>query len=261
MKNKYIGLWLLLSVAFLVVLLLAFVNDITIGGYTLKKAPFEDALFGKRESKKDMEAKADSVRMLAQEGNKQKVDSAPQTFLIFGDSMTLNLALRLAQYARQNGHKMHAINWDSSSTIVWANSDTLDVYIKKFEPTYIFISLGANELYLNKPEVRKPQIEKIVEKIGDIPFVWIGPPNWKEDTGFNDLLESILPVGCFFRSAGMDFERKADHIHPTRKSSALWMDSVMRWIPKSAHPILAEIPSDTIGKVDPNVIYLKPKHK
>ena len=45
-----------------------------------------------------------------------RTDSLPQNLFIFGDSMTFNLALRLAQYARQNGHVIHSVNWDSSNT-------------------------------------------------------------------------------------------------------------------------------------------------
>lgn len=259
MKSHYASLWLLLALALIVILTVAFAGDISLGGYTLKKAPFEEMLLSEENSDSILTAeKADS---LLAENHKVKTDSSAQSLLIIGDSMTLNLALRLAQYARHNGHTVNAVNWDSSSTVVWAASDTLQYYIREFHPTYIFIALGSNELFLRMPEVRRPQVEQILKKIGDIPFVWIGPPNWQKDSGFNDMLEKMLPRGTFFRSEGMKFERKADHIHPTRKSSALWMDSIMRWMPKSAHPILADTPPDTIGKCKPNVIYLKPKHK
>ena len=104
-------------------------------------------------------------------------------------------------------------------------------------------------------------MEEIISKIGNIPYVWIGPPNWKEDAGINDMIQSVCAPGAFFRTKGMTFKRKKDGVHPTREASALWIDSVARWMPKSAHPILMNYPSDSIGKVNPNVIFLKALNK
>ena len=155
----------------------------------------------------------------------------------------------------------HTVNWDSSNTKIWAEYDTLKNCINRYKPTQIFISLGSNELYFKNPKSRLPYIQKILEVIDTIPYVWIGPPNWKEDTGMNDLLEHTCKPKSFFRSEGMHFERKADKIHPTRQSSALWMDSIMRWLPKSSHPFIMETPSDSIKKSNPNVVFLKALNK
>lgn len=260
MKSGYFGIWILLSVALLVILAVSLTDDITIGSYTLKKAPIAEAILSPK-SADDSASVAEKDSALVARQKKVEVDSALQRLLIIGDSMTHNLALRLAAYAEANGHEIKAINWDSSSTITWSESDTLDYYIREFHPTMVFISLGANELYLTKPEVRKPNIEKIIEKIGSIPYVWIGPPNWKEDTGFNDMLAATLKPGTFFRSAGMHFDRKADKIHPTHDSSALWMDSVVRWMYHSAHPIVLNLPPDSVKDGNPHISFLKAKHK
>ena len=120
---------------------------------------------------------------------------------------------------------------------------------------------GSNEPYLKKPDIRRPEVKKILEVIDTIPYVWIGPPNWTEDSGINDMIESMCRPGSFFRSAGMEFKRKADHVHPTRESSSLWVDSIMRWLPKSAHPFRADVPSDSIGKCNPNIVFLKALNK
>lgn len=169
--------------------------------------------------------------------------------------------MRLAQYAKQNGHTIHSVNWDSSNTKIWAEHDTLAYYIEKYHPTQIFISLGSNELYYKDPESRAPYVKKILEVIDTIPYVWIGPPNWKEDTGINDMLQRICKKRSFFRSAGMQFKRKKDNIHPTRESSAMWVDSIMRWLPESSHPFMADMPSDSIGKSNPNIVFLKALNK
>lgn len=257
MKSDYTSLWLLLTGALIVVMTVSFSDDIDIAGLEVKKAPFAETLLPEDV---DMEpehlAFLDSVTELPAQ-KQVEVDSVPKTILLFGDSMTLNLAHRLSKYAWQNGHNLHSINWDSSNTKIWAETDTLSHYIEKFKPDYIFISLGSNEVYFKNPDKRMPYVKKILAKIGDIPYVWIGPPNWNEDTKINDMLESTCAPGSFFRSQGMSFKRKKDNIHPTRESSAQWMDSIMRWLPKSAHPILANLPSDTLKNVPNKVIFLK----
>lgn len=276
-RFKYARLWLLLAVALAVVSFLSFVEDQKIGGWTVKKAPIAESLLRQKTEKDgmvidygvstniaDADGAGDGKVMSLSQNSISKtmpVDTLPQKIFIFGDSMTFNLALRLAQYARQNGHTIHSVNWDSSNTKIWADHDTLSYYLDKIKPTQIFISLGSNELYFRNPETRAPYVRKILEVIDTLPYVWIGPPNWKEDTGINDMLAKMCRPGAFFRSEGMEFKRKSDHIHPTRQSSADWVDSIMRWLPKSSHPFIAQVPSDSIGKVNPNIVFLKALNK
>lgn len=259
MKSHYSGLWLIVAVSLIVFLVISFVDDISVGGWTIKKAPFSENLLAKEDSVgRKSDFCADS---LAGKVIEAKTDSVPKSILIFGDSMTLNLALRLAQYAKQNGHTLHSVNWDSSNTKIWADCDTLRHFIREFDVDYVFISLGSNELYFKNPESRLPYIKRVLEMIDTIPYVWVGPPNWQKDSGINDLLERTCRSGSFFRTDGMELARKKDHIHPTRAASALWVDSIMRWMPKSAHPILADFPSDSIGRANANVTFLKALNK
>lgn len=258
MKFNYIGIWSLLAATLAIFLLFSFDDsEPSIGSWQPKKAPFRETLLAE-----NADGAAEPVIELAEvEEEVCKTDSTPQSILLFGDSMTLNLAYRIAAYAKQNGHEFHAVNWDSSNTKIWSECDTLPKYIRKYHPTHIFIALGSNELYLPKPEKRLPNIRKIVEMCGDIPFTWIGPPSLKMDGGLNDVLAKNLPKGTFYRSSHLTLKRRKDHIHPTREASAVWIDSVMNWLPQSAHPFLAEIPSDTIGKVNPNTTLLKALNK
>ena len=259
MKSHYSGLWLIVAVSLIGFLVISFVDDISVGGWTIKKAPFSENLLAKEDSvDRNSDLFADS---LAGKVIEAKTDSVPKSILIFGDSMTLNLALRLAQYAKQNGHTLHSVNWDSSNTKIWADCDTLRHFIREFDVDYVFISLGSNELYFKNPESRLPYIKRVLEMIDTIPYVWIGPPNWQKDSGINDLLERTCRSGSFFRTDGMELARKKGHIHPTRAASALWVDSIMRWMPKSAHPILADFPSDSIGRANANVTFLKALNK
>lgn len=259
-KNKYVALWLLLALALVGFITFSFVEDFKIGEWQPKKGSFRDLLTEK--DKEDLPIAADSLSLDTEIiSTAIKTDSLPQNIFIFGDSMTFNLALRLAQYAKKNGHTIHSVNWDSSNTKIWAEHDTLSYYLKLYRPTQVFISLGSNEMYFKDPSSRLPYVKKILEVIDTIPYVWIGPPNWKEDTGINDMIERACKSGSFFRSAGMEFKRKKDNIHPTREASALWVDSIMRWIPKSSHPFIVEVPGDSIGKANPNIIFLKALNK
>lgn len=241
--KKYIGLWLILFLGLAAVVAIAFIDDIKIGELTLKKAPIKDYLL----TEVDTATAIDSVKNLEAEADgPAELDTTPQNFLIIGDSMTWNLALRLAEYAEANGHDIHTVNWDSSSTKTWGDCDTLRHFINKFNPSYVFVSLGANEIFLKDASSRKKCVESILAQIGDRPYVWIGPPNWKEGEGVNDMIESMCVPGSFFRTAGMKFQLRKDGIHPTEKASALWLDSVARWIPQSAHPIVMNLPPDTL---------------
>lgn len=262
MKSHYASLWLLITTALAVIVAASFADEFSVGNWSPKKAPITELIFPDTIQTGQYDYMlADSIPALEEEQPLVILDTLPKTILLFGDSMTLNLAIRLARYSQQNGHQLYAVNWDSSNTKIWAETDTLNYYLHKFNPNYIFISLGSNEVYFKNPGTRMPYVKKILSCIGDIPYVWIGPPNWNEDTGINDMLEATCKKGSFFRSAGMDFKRKKDKIHPTREASALWIDSIMRWMPKSAHPILAEVPSDTLKNSPNNVIFLKPYNK
>ena len=232
MFKNYSGLWLLLATALAVIFVVAFSDDIVIGNYTVKKAPFDKTLLASESEDLPVDSLIVQRDTVAQV--KVETDSLPQSLFIFGDSMTWNLALRLAQYAKANGHTIHAVNWDSSNTKIWADYDTLANQIARYKPTQIFISLGSNELYFKDPRARLPYIRKILEVIDTIPYVWIGPPNWQKDSGINDLLEATCKPGSFFRSEGM---------------------------PKSAHPFVANVPSDSIGKINPNIVFLKALNK
>ncbi len=177
-------------------------------------------------------------------------DTTKQTVLFIGDSMLEGLSPRLADYCAANGHTLYSVIWYSSTSAVWGQSDKLRHYIARIKPSYIFVSLGANELFVKDiKEKRRKFVQSIITDIGDIPYVWIGPPNWKPDTGINELVASVAAPGCFFKSEGMHFDRSSDGAHPTRKSAALWLDSIARWMPlHCAHPIRLNDPGDIKGK-------------
>lgn len=258
---------MLLASALLVIAIISFADDISFFGIKLKKSPIAETLSKKYLTSEEQHQEEIEKKVALEEKAKPQenpVDTTPQVILFFGDSMTQNLALRASAYARQNGHKIHTVNWDSSGTRIWSQSDTLDHYIERFHPTFVFISLGSNELYIRHLDKYREYVKTILSKIGDIPYVWVGPPNWKPDEGINDMLQSETAPGTFFRSAGIEMARKRDQIHPTRDAAAIWFDSIARWMPRSAHPIRLETPSDSISRTSrlshTNIIYLKAQH-
>jgi len=196
---------------------------------------------------------ADSLRRLKEQdsisqANKPirvaKPDLSKFRVLILGDSMLEWLAKRLCDYTMENGYDLSSIVWYSSSTKLWATTDTLDYFLDRIQPDYVILCLGANELFVRDLPKREKYITTIMEKLGSRPFFWIGPPNWKKDTGINDLICSKVGKGRFFDSRNLELERAEDNMHPTRYAAAKWMDTIAVWMnsPEAAHPLLMNRP-------------------
>ena len=174
--------------------------------------------------------------------------------------MVEGLRYRLSQYAVANGHTMQCVIWYSSSSKYWAKSDTLTHFIKKFDPTYIFLCMGANELFVRNLEERDAAVGEIIREIGDLPFIWIGPPNWKPDTGINDILLAHCGKKRYYPSLRLKYERAKDGAHPVLKSYNMWADSVSTWLrDSSAHPIRWEIPEKDTPKTHGVTLLSPPK--
>ena len=78
--------------------------------------------------------------------------------------------------------------------------------MKTYKPDFVFICLGGNELFIKDIKKKRTKyVQKMVADIGSTPFVWIGPPNWKEDTGINDMIHSVVGDERFFLSKAFAF--------------------------------------------------------
>ena len=267
MNKPYWGLWSLLLVALVFFAAMSFLPDgIRIGGLEIKiptlGQDIQESVTDTVSQKADTVVDADGRLPNGHhpKGWRAPVDTTAKTILFFGDSMLEGLAPRLAAYCDKSGHKLIEVIWYSSSTLCWSQSARLTELINTYHPNYIMVCLGANELYV--PDIkrtRRPHLKNILAEIGNIPYLWIGPPNWVEDTGINDLLAQEIDEGCFYLSANDHFERSRDGAHPTRASAHLWMDRVIKWMgSKAAYPIRLNAPSQTTSRASRIVIYQPP---
>lgn len=283
MHESYKGFWSLLAVAFIAFFVAsAFDGRLSLGGHTLKTTDMCDAVLGHHEPDNtpdpisvvatptpavvatkppgatqpgNLEVAAATPETPAVNGSPATItpaplDTVPKTILFIGDSMLEGLSPRLAAYCNASGHKLYTVIWYSSTSERWGQSDKLASYIRRINPDYIFICLGANELFVSDiVKKRTGYVRKILADIGTIPYIWIGPPNWKPDTGINSIIAANASPGCYFKSDGMHFERKRDGAHPTSASAAKWLDSVVRWMPAhAARPIRLENPGPGSGR-------------
>ncbi|MCH5225809.1 MAG: hypothetical protein J1D77_07390 [Muribaculaceae bacterium] len=255
-----LSLWLLLMAALAIFVGVSFIkDDINIGGYNLTKARFPETLLAKEEG---MAQRPDTLladTLKAQEPIVVEPDTTVHNILIFGDSMTHNLAMSISKYGTKNHYKVTGVTWESSSIPGWSNSGKIQTYIDQTNPDFVIISLGSNEMELRHFDRRIPDVKKIIDQVGDIPFIWVGPPLWKEDKGVYEMLQSILPAGTLFRiGTDVEIQRGPDHVHPTRRGADAWTDTLMRWIRTSPHPILTELPDSGTSTKGHKFIYLHP---
>ena len=224
-------------------------RPVAIAGLELRKSPIVTAVVGEADRAEaalplrwDLPMAGPSPRDVAAVA--RAVDERPQRILLFGDSMIDELMLRLADYCLESGHTLQPAVWYGAGTVHWATDDKLKQLLRSFRPTYVLVVLGANELTARNAKEHEIAVRRIVSTLGEIPFVWIGPPNWQDDTGINDVIARTAGPGRFFRSADLDLARKRDGIHPTRDASAAWMDSVARYIQEEgAYPIVMKVPT------------------
>ena len=169
-----------------------------------------------------------------------ELDTCGKRILFFGDSMIEGLAMRFADYADENGHKLYSVCWYGSSTLGWAsNLDTLQSFLNWSQADYVVVSLGGNELRVKDLEARSQNIRKIQDALKDRPTVWIAPPRWIKNPTITGVIRETVGEKRYFDSTRLKFNRGSDNMHPTFGSASRWMDSIAVWLssPQTAHPI------------------------
>lgn len=195
------------------------------------------------------------------ETKKRQVDSTHQRILLIGDSMLEQLRKAMYDYCLANGDELQAVIWYSSQSQWYGSTDTLKYFIKKYKPTYVFLVLGANELFVADIKTKRAQfVKNIVNTFGDLPFVWVGPPNWKKDTGINDLIWQYAGFDRYYPTYEIsldnpNFKRFKDGAHPLTESAYFWMDELAKWVvEESRYPILLNKPTTKAKNLPPTVI-------
>lgn len=185
-------------------------------------------------------------------------DSIGVRFLLIGDSMNEFLRLRLNDYCMANGHTMECVIWYGATTKQYGTCDTIAYFIRKFHPTYILLTIGSNELFVRDIiKNRTPYVQHIIEQLGNVPYVWVGPPNWKDDTGINELIISHVGPSRYFESKRLTFTRCKDGAHPVKSSALKWMDSIATYIATDASVPVAMNPPETYSNKTPHTTILQ----
>ncbi len=198
-------------------------------GWTLSKLDLRASHVPSQEGTRDSVAPCTITPPL--EGAREAFpDTILQRILFFGDSMAEGLVRRMADYAQENGHQLSRVVWYNSTTQLWATSDTLRHYIRKYHPTFFMVCIGGNEQFLKRPQEREIHIRKLMDMMEGKPFVWIGIPTWKGDTGFNNMVQQCVGAERYFDSRRLTLKRCSDHVHPTFGAASLWMDSIAAWM-------------------------------
>lgn len=157
------------------------------------------------------------------------VSLSGKTVMLIGDSMAEGLGWFLSAKVAGAGGRFVIDSRDSSTIPGWEN-ELLKEALDRDKPDILFISLGSNELFAQKPDqTRAPLIRQMKKDIGDIPAYWIGPPSWKPDNGLVRVIEQNFQPGHFYDSNGLKVPRRGDGAHPTREGFETWANLVWDW--------------------------------
>ncbi len=147
-----------------------------------------------------------------------------------GDSMVPLVGFYLRPAVKANGGMYWIDSEESTSTLSWDNDRALQKAMYKYDPQLIIISLGSNELFDPKPQRRAAAIRGLVKDTRGRTCLWIGPPAWKKDTGFIEVLKANLGHCRFFDSVAMKLPRMPDGRHPSWTGGHRWAVAVWKML-------------------------------
>jgi hypothetical protein len=155
-----------------------------------------------------------------------------------GDSFAAALGIELGKRLRAAGVRTSLEYKTASYVPTWAFSPDLPKMIASYEPDLVLITLGANELEIADPAQRAGAVQRLVQKLGDRPCVWILPPLWKPDTGLMQVIkDNARPCKVLDSSTLVkDLPRGPDNIHPNTQGREAWAEAVFQWLKKSRAP-------------------------
>jgi hypothetical protein len=155
-----------------------------------------------------------------------------------GDSFAAALGIPLGKRLKEAGMR-YVLEYQTASYVpTWAFGEDLPKFIGRYNPDFVIVTLGANEIEIPNPEQRAGAVKRLVKELGDRPCLWILPPLWKKDTGFMKVIaDNAAPCRCLDSTVLMgDLPRKRDKIHPSDEGRERWADAVMTWLAREREP-------------------------
>jgi lysophospholipase L1-like esterase len=155
-----------------------------------------------------------------------------------GDSFAGALGVPLGQRLKARGLRSVLEFRTSSYVPTWASGTELPLYVARYNPDLVIVTLGANEFELANPEQRASSVRKLVRVLGGRPCVWVSPPRWKQDTGILAVIRANVKPCRYLDSDSVvhDVPRKRDKIHPNDAGRELWADAVLAWLIRERRP-------------------------
>jgi hypothetical protein len=157
-----------------------------------------------------------------------------------GDSMVPLVGNYLRKVVWSKGRKYYIQSVASSSSLDWGQKRWLQDAMYKYDPDLVLISLGSNELFDPNPARRASAVRQLVEDTRGRTCMWIGPPLWKKDTGFVDVVKQNLGHCRWFDSTALSLPRMEDGRHPTWTGGWRWANEVYRTLGGTE-----QVPTDT----------------
>lgn len=155
-----------------------------------------------------------------------------------GDSFAAALGIPLGKRLKDAGVR-YVLEYQTASYVpTWAFGEDLPKFVGRYNPDFVIVTLGANEIEIPNPEQRAGAVKRLVKELGDRPCLWVLPPLWKKDTGFMKVIaDNAAPCRCLDSTVLMgDLPRKRDKIHPSDAGREVWADAVMAWIAREREP-------------------------
>jgi lysophospholipase L1-like esterase len=158
----------------------------------------------------------------------------------FGDSfVNAGLQQNLRPRFRNAQTRYFVFGKTSAWLATWAHGPELDTLYWGYRPSLFLITLGANDLRFNQPELRIPVVQRIVQRLRHTPCVWIGPPDWHPGPSpmLDMIRENSAPCRYFDSNAiASKISRQSDKIHPDDAGGALWADAFWNWLQQERDP-------------------------
>lgn len=215
-------------------------QNLVIYGHEITKWVLPDALRFNGTLAGQDKVMEDSLRVLLSKKKnlnhaKQAADTMKHRVLLIGDSQCDGLMFPLNDYCLENGHTLvGTLIWYSATVYNFALADTIQNIVRKLKPTYVILAIGLNEIYARDLKKRQVHALKLLQKIDSLPYSWIGPAFWDEDSGIDSAYREVNELNAYYSSKRLVLSRAADQRHPDVPGYRTWFTHISDWISSEA---------------------------